>query len=148
MKAYLANRMTGVPYFNYPWFDRAASVLRARGIVVVSPAELDDPDTREMAMKSEDGAPGSGSANGETWGDFLARDVKLIADSNLDAIIVGPDWRASKGARLETFVAHQIGLPVLRFPDLTPIPIDELAVAWTGGVRVAMRPVLEAAANG
>lgn len=130
MRAYLANKMTGKPKCNFPWFFDAAADLRARGIDVVSPAELDDPETRAAALASEDC---SGSYNsGETWGDFLARDVKLIADGGIQAVIVGPEWHQSKGARLETFVAFQLGLPILTFPDLIPIPRALLAKVWAG----------------
>jgi hypothetical protein len=45
---------------------------------------------------------------------------------------VGPDWASSKGARLETFVAHQLGLPILRYPDLEPVELPRLAMAWSG----------------
>lgn len=133
MRVYIANKMTWKPQFNYPWFDLAAASLRARGFEVQSPAEMDDPETRAMALKSMDGAPGSGVAKGETWGDFLARDVKLIADGGIDAIVVGPEWAESSGAKLETFVATQIGMPVLSYPDLTPLTPEELATAWTNG---------------
>lgn len=132
MRAYLANKMTGKPQFNYPWFDKAAKELRGRGIDIQSPAEMDDPETRKMAMASPDGATGTGVANGETWGDFLARDVKLIADGGIDAIIVGPEWAESKGAKLETFVAFQLGLPVLSYPDLIPVPRSSLMRVWAG----------------
>ena len=99
MKVYLANKMTGVPQMNFPWFDMAADFLRRQGFEVVSPAELDDPEVRAAALASEDGALGSASPNGETWGDFLARDVKIIADAEIDAIVVGPQWNESRGAR-------------------------------------------------
>lgn len=143
-RAYLANRMTGVPQFNYPWFDEAARDLRAQGHDIVSPAELDDPETRKMAMASEDGALGSGSANGETWGDFLARDVKLIADSNLEAIIVGPDWWLSRGAKLETFVGYTLGLKILKYPNLRPVSETELVTAWLGHAHYQLAPVVPA----
>lgn len=133
---YLANRMTGVPQFNYPWFDHAAADLRNRGLSVRSPAELDAPATRAMAMQSPDGQLGTGSANGETWGDFLARDVKLIADGGIDGVIVGPEWYLSRGARLETFVAHQLGLPILHYPDLEPVTPEELIEAWVDHRKV------------
>lgn len=133
MKVYLAGPMTGIPQFNYPAFDVAVRDLRGQGHEVTSPAELDDPATRKMALASADGSPGSGSANDETWGDFLARDVKLLADSPLDAVVVLPGWDRSRGARLETFVANRMaGRPVLRYPTLEEVPITELVTAWAG----------------
>lgn len=145
MRAYLANKMTGVPQMNFPWFDRAATVLReVNGIDVVSPAELDDPETRAAALASVDGSASDTAEHG-TWGDFLARDVKLIADGGMDAVIVGPDWMLSKGARLETFVAHLNGIPVLRYPDLEPVPLSQLAAAWAGSVVTIDRSVVLAA---
>lgn len=115
MKVYLAGPMTGIPQFNFPAFDAAAADLRRRGYDVVSPAELDEPETRALALKSPDGSMGSGSHNGETWGDFLARDVKLIADEGIEAIVCLDGWQNSKGARLETFVARLAGLPILEY---------------------------------
>lgn len=100
MKFYLAGPMTNIPQFNFPAFDAAASALRLRGFEIVSPAELDDPETHKAAMASKDGAPGSGSVNGSTWGDFLARDVKIVAD-RVDGIVFLPGWEKSKGAILE-----------------------------------------------
>ena len=142
MKVYLANKMTGIPEFNYPWFDMAAQYLRdVKGLIVMSPAELDSPAARAAALASPDGDLATFEhAAGETWGDILAKDVKLIADEEIDAIVVGPQWHESRGARLETFVAHQLGLPVLRFPDLSRVPQDALITAWTSiprPVRVA-----------
>jgi hypothetical protein len=52
---YLAGPMTGIPAFNFPAFDLAAADLRAQGIDIVSPAELDDPETRRLNMASPDG---------------------------------------------------------------------------------------------
>ena len=132
MRAYLAGPMSGVPQFNFPAFDAAADHLRAAGHDIVSPAELDDPATREAARNSSDGSFGSGTVNGETWGDFLARDVKLIADEGIEAIIVLPGWEGSKGARLETFVASLKDLPIFLYPALNPVPGHELVAAWAG----------------
>lgn len=131
MKYYVAGPMTGFPQFNFPAFDSAAADLRGRGFDVVSPAEMDNEETRAMAMASPDGAPGSGSSNGETWGDFLARDVKLVADQ-VDGIAVLPGWQNSKGARLETFVAFICGKPVRHYPSLRAVKKRALAKAWLG----------------
>lgn len=114
---YIAGPMTGIPQFNFPTFDTAAEHLRSLGFEIQSPAELDDPETREAALASPDGAPGSGAANDETWGDFLSRDVKLIADV-VEGVAVLPGWETSRGARLETFVARLCGKPVYEYQGL------------------------------
>jgi hypothetical protein len=118
-RLYIAGKMTGIPHFNFPAFDALAEDLRHTMVddsfpEVVSPAEMDDPASRSAAMASPDGAPGSGSSNGETWGDFLARDVKLISDGGIDGIVLveGNDWQKSRGCLLETFVAHLNGIPI------------------------------------
>lgn len=129
-RIYISGPMTGIPQFNFPVFDAAAAHLRDLGLEVVSPAELDAPETREAALASPDGAPGSGTTSDETWADFLARDVKLIADE-IDAVALLPDWHKSRGARLETFVARLCGRPVYRYTPneaelLTPLSDAEL----------------------
>jgi hypothetical protein len=123
--------MTGIPQFNFPAFEAMAAGLRADGIKVQSPAEMDDPETRKMALSSPDGAPGTGSANGETWGDFLARDVKLVADG-VKGVLVMDGWEKSRGARLETFVAYLTGKPIRWAVDLSPVSMTLLADAWVG----------------
>lgn len=114
MRVYLAGPMTGIPAMNFHAFDAAAADLRARGYDVVSPSELDDPEDRAAALGSEDGDL-SKLESGKSWGDFLARDVKLIADEGIEAIVVLPDWEQSRGARLETFVGRLCGLPILLY---------------------------------
>lgn len=110
---YLAGPMSGIAKFNFPAFDDAALLLRRRGISIVSPAEMDDKKTRAAALRSRTGKPNGRTSNGHTWGDFLSRDVKLIADK-VDGIIFLPGWSKSRGARLEAYVGllckHQFHL--------------------------------------
>lgn len=96
MKIYLAGPMSGIPQSNFPLFDTVAAVLRGRGWDVISPAELDDPDVRAKVLVDK--------STGKTWGEFLARDVKLIADEGVEGIIFLPEWYTSRGARLEAMV--------------------------------------------
>jgi hypothetical protein len=128
---YIGGPMTNIPKFNFPAFDEAAKQLRKEGFEVWSPAEMDDKETRRMAMKSPDGAPGSGSSKGETWGDFLARDVKIVADK-VDAVVVIPGWHKSKGARLETFIAFVCNKPIYYYTTRKRVPMRTLVRAWTG----------------
>ena len=137
MRVYIAGPMTGIPQYNFPAFDALAARLRRYDYEVVSPTELDDPEDRAMAMASPDGAPGSVS---KSWGDFLARDIKLIADGGIDLIVVLPGWQDSRGARLETYVGNALcGVPVFLarydrsgWPVLDMVPPVTLIRAWTG----------------
>jgi nucleoside 2-deoxyribosyltransferase len=125
---YLAGPMTGRPKFNFPLFDSVAASLRQHGWEVISPAELDDPSTREAALASPDGAPGSGTANGETYGDFLARDIKLVIDE-ADGVACLPGWQDSTGACIEAFTARRQGKPLF-----------EVAVAQEGYLAMTEMP--------
>jgi hypothetical protein len=114
-RVYIAGPMSGLPQFNFPAFYAAAEALRACGYDVVSPAELDDAEDKGAAMASKDGNPAHAA---RSWGDFLARDVKLLADGvviqntyePIDGIIFLPGWEKSKGAKLEAFVGVLKGL--------------------------------------
>lgn len=139
MKAYLSGPMSGIKSFNVPAFDAAAADLRAHGYEVVSPAELDGPEARAAIMASPHGSHAD-LPPGETWGFYLARDVRLLADDGIEVVFVLPDWAQSKGARLETFMAAALaGLPVYRYlPGIFPLTPRvsgfDLAVAWAGSL--------------
>jgi hypothetical protein len=96
--------MTGIPEFNFPLFRKAAAYLRSVGYEIISPAELDSPEIQAAAAVSKDGTfDGTGKIAGETWGDMLSRDVKVVADY-CGGIMLLPGWERSRGARLEAFV--------------------------------------------
>lgn len=140
-KVYLAGPMSNVPQMNFPAFDAAAAELRAEGFNVVSPAELDSPASRAAALASEDGSPRD-YAEGETWGGFLARDVKLIADEGIEAIVCLPGWEKSRGARLETFVGRLCGLEILDYPWLEKVTPGFIDIAHAS-TAVATSRVLD-----
>lgn len=110
---YLAGPMSGRPMFNFPMFEAVAAMLRKQGFQIVSPNELDAVNTTdyELARDSVDGSLGTTE---QTWGDFLARDVKIVADQ-VDGVICLPGWEQSRGARLEAFVATCQGKPVFQY---------------------------------
>ena len=126
---YLAGPMSNIPQYNYPAFDDAAARLRNLGYAIQSPAEMDSPGTRYRALASEDGKLVGGKLAGQTWGDFLSRDVKLIADE-CTGIILLPGWEQSKGARLECFIAINSGFPGYKWwPDYGTL-------VWTSSVEL------------
>lgn len=118
-RIYIAGPMSGIPQFNFPAFHAAAAALRAIDFDVISPAETDPGDVQAAAMQSKDGKyDANGKVGHETWGDMLARDVKMLADGvfkvlpegtqgyllPIDGICFLPGWERSRGARLEAFV--------------------------------------------
>ena len=145
MKLYVAGPMTGYPQFNYPAFMEAARDLRSRHFEVMTPAEMDDPEIQAASMDSLDGNLDTITTHGQSWGDFLARDVKLLADDGIEAVVVLPGWERSKGARLETYVGMLCGLVIVEYPTLVPVAWQRLVAAWAGpppegsGVRVCPR---------
>ena len=132
---YIAGPMSGIPQFNFPLFDEWTARLRAQGLTVISPAELDDATVREEALASPDGQAGhSVVLAGETWADFLARDVKLIADGVTDIVLL-EGWHGSRGARLEAFVGllcgHEFHYARSYAPELIPAPEWAVAIQIT-----------------
>jgi len=101
-KWYLTGPMSGMPQLNIPVFDYATKVLRMQGWDVISPAEMDSDKYRAEALQLPAGA--SPPTCDGTWGDILARDVKIVADQ-VEGLILLPHWQGSRGARLEVFVA-------------------------------------------
>jgi len=97
-KIYLSGPMMGIPDNNAPAFNAAAAQLRAMGYTVVSPVELDAPD-----------------ASSSTLEQYLRRDLKIMLDC--DGIVFLDGYINSKGAMLQAFVAHKLGMPDARFSD-------------------------------
>lgn len=92
---YISGPMTGIPEFNHPAFNAAAAALRATGLEVVNPAEL---DTQDAGTPLE-------------WADYLRRDIRALVDCT--AIYLLPGWEKSKGARLEKRIAEELGMRVV-----------------------------------
>jgi len=133
---YLAGPMTGYPKFNFPLFDSVTKLLRDKGYGIVSPAEMDAGPVRDAALVSDDGALNvSGQVAGHTWGDLLARDVKVIADV-CNGIVFLPGWEKSKGARLEAFVAISCKYPLFLYveDDIKQVPVAEIMDGIAGGL--------------
>jgi hypothetical protein len=100
--------MSGYPQFNFPAFLAAAHDLRNEGWDIVSPAEMDSEAVQQEALASDDGVLVGGKIAGETWGEILSRDVRVVAD-DVKGIVFLPNWEKSRGARLEAFVGLLCG---------------------------------------
>jgi hypothetical protein len=113
MRLYLGNKMSGVPYFNAPWFTAATSVLRDLGWGVFNPAEQDikrgfDP------MKCPHGTLEEARIAGFVLRDALGEDYAWITKHS-DGLVVGPQWHDSPGTISEIAVHQALRLPVWEY---------------------------------
>lgn len=102
--------MRGKPYWNREAFNEAAVLLREAGWLVENPHELD-----EAAGYV---APSDG-AGGDLREYPIGQDLLLIAQG--EAVFLLPGWGKSQGARLECYVALDLGVPVFDFETGEPI---------------------------
>lgn len=91
MKVYLAGPMTGYADLNFPKFAEETARLRALGLVVVSPAEV-NPD------------------HSMPWLECMRRDIPHLV--TCDAVAVLPGWSSSRGANVEVTLAQGLGFKV------------------------------------
>jgi hypothetical protein len=88
-KIYIAGPMTGLPELNFPAFHAEAARLRAQGVEVINPAEI-NPDI------------------GADWVDCMRADIAHLV--TCQGIHLLPGWEKSRGAMLEHHIASALGL--------------------------------------
>lgn len=90
-KTYLAGPMTGLPGLNFATFHAEAARLRAQGLEVINPAEI-NPDV------------------GADWTECMRADIAQLV--TCDGIHLLPGWEKSRGAALEHHIASALGMSV------------------------------------
>lgn len=101
MRIYVAGPMRGLPELNLPTFRLVAEQLRKDGHVVFSPSDFSSPtDPVDVA---------SGGSSGHSRAYWLRKDVAFIIE-HADAIALLPGWERSSGAKLEHYLASELGL--------------------------------------
>lgn len=128
---YLSGPMTGYDFYNFPAFHDAAKDLRRRykRLSVHSPAEMDELDGVVAPQHTKlEYTP--------RYIQFLRRDISIIANGGVDALVMLDGWAQSRGAVAEVTVALLLEVPVYTYPELEPIREDFLravcAQALTG----------------
>jgi hypothetical protein len=110
MKIYVAGKMTGVPYYNYPLFDHIKGQLEREGHEVTTPADLN--------RKYENYDP-AGLPQDTDWNKWplqanreliLIRDIMAVCKSDKVVLISG--WQTSRGATIEMLCAEWLGKEV------------------------------------
>ncbi len=126
MKLYLAGPMRGIPRFNFPAFDIAATILRNEGHDVFNPADRD----REVYGNAlEENLTGDETKAERLLGwsrrEALASDLAWIA-YNANGIALLPGWEKSSGAKAELALAEALGLLVRYLPGTVTASVTEI----------------------
>jgi hypothetical protein len=126
MRLYVSGPMTGIPDFNFPAFARMTRTLRGMGHLVWSPAEMDE---QEGVTPTLDGSV----QDPRQYAGYLARDIRVIAENEIEGVVVLNGWRNSGGAKTEVAFALALGLPIFTLSvdhtgaylyELPPMQVD------------------------
>ena len=115
---YIAGPMSGIVDFNYPAFNEAERDLKAVGYEVINPAgKGGEGDSGEGVYHISQLAQfwdnkRKGRSGVDAWVAYIIRDIKIIHEE-CGGIALLPDWRYSKGARIEEIVAVRLGYQVM-----------------------------------
>lgn len=96
-RIYIAGPMSGLPGLNFQAFHREAARLRAMGLEVVNPAEI---NTDPLAG----------------WNECMRADIAQLI--TCDSICLLPGWEHSRGATLERHIASQLGMQCVISADI------------------------------
>ena len=136
---YIAGPMRGIPDFNFPAFDAAATRLRDLGYDVCNPADRDRQQHGVEVNASPTGDLEDIKHTGFSLREALGYDVAWIA-KHADAVAVLPGWEKSQGARAEVALAWALSLlvaPVDAFhSSALPYEAQIFPPAQDGEVRV------------
>ena len=113
MRIYLAGRMRGIPYFNFPAFFAAEAKLKKKGHKVFNPARRDVQKYGKEVAAASGTVKEAASQVGFSLREALAMDTSWIC-LNADAIALLPGWETSKGAKAELALAKALGLKVIK----------------------------------
>lgn len=94
-KIYISSKMTGLPCFNFPAFDKKAEELRTMGFEVLNPAEIGKKYSTDKPLSF-----------------YRRKNLEMLLQA--DVLFVFGDVSGSKGVEFELIVAKGLGLPIWR----------------------------------
>ena len=98
MKIYISGKITGDSNYKQK-FKNAELFLRLAGFEVVNPADQ--------------------KITGKPWAWYMRKDIAQLMEC--EAIFLLKDWKKSKGARLEYYIAKKVRLGIYKVEDLAKI---------------------------
>ena len=120
MNLYIAGPMSGMPDLNYPLFFETEKRLTELGHNPINPARIDMAEEADAALANAILSISSDAENNRTWEYYMQRDIPLMLKG--DGVCLLPNWRRSRGARLEVMIAQTLKMPLYILKDgvLTP----------------------------
>lgn len=106
-RVYISGPMTGFANFNFPAFHAEAARLRAMGLDVVNPAELNPQQPPQ------------------SWEQCMRNDIAALMTCDTLALLSG--WELSDGANLELHIAHRVGLRIVNASEVVNCQAEEIA---------------------
>ena len=94
MIIYIAGKVSGIEIEARVLFKRAEIELLIQGHDVINPMELEHDHDK-------------------TWQSYMRECISAMMKA--DALYLLPNWRESKGARIEVQLAHNLGIKILNF---------------------------------
>lgn len=94
-KVYISSKMTGLPDFNFPAFDKKAEELRTMGFNVLNPADI-----------------GRKYGTNKSTAFYRRKNLEMLLQA--DILFVFGDMSGSKGVEFEVMVAKELNLPIWR----------------------------------
>ena len=117
-RVYLCGPMTGIEDFNRPAFRECAAMLREQGFIVMTPADC---------------------YQGNSWEEGMKKDIPAMLSCDRVSLLDG--WEKSRGARLEVFIARELGMRVETleetFLSIPTKPLEEIRGELRGKVITA-----------
>lgn len=103
MKVYISGKITDDPNYKQK-FKNAELCLRLAGFEVVNPADQE--------------------VTGKPWAWYMRKDIAQLMECG--AICLLKDWKKSKGARFECYIAKKLGLEIYTTSDLSKILVNKI----------------------
>lgn len=105
-RVYISGPMSGFADLNIPAFNAEAIRLRAMGLDVVNPVDLNpQPAT--------------------CWEQCMRNDIAALMTCDTLALLSG--WELSDGANLELHIAHRVGIRIVNAGDIVNCQAEEIA---------------------
>jgi nucleoside 2-deoxyribosyltransferase len=91
-------------------FVEAKSWLKNEGHRVLSPLDIAPPPSNDSSAASHNMWKDSQQEKSETWCYYMKEAIQMLTKA--DCIYMLEGWEASKGARLEFYLATELNIPV------------------------------------